>query len=87
MTKEISPGTRYTDYSRCRPSLALFLSRIEYNRCMVSTEANSAINQSEFQQLPVPFSKRGKHRSYKVRLVLVLFLIVEKLALDDKANH
>ena len=41
------------------------------------------INQSEFQELPVPFSKRWKHRSCKVRLVLVLVLNVEKLALDD----
>ena len=84
MTKEISPGTRYTDYSRCRPSLALlFKSNRVQSLYGVNTEANSAINQSEFQQLPVPFSKRGKLRSYKVRLVLVLFLIVEKLALDD----
>ena len=40
-----------------------------------TTEAASEMNQSQFQQLPVTRSKRGKNHAYMVRLVLVLLLI------------
>ena len=41
----------------------------------ITTGTNMAMNQSEFLQLHMACSKRGKNRAYKVLLVLILLLI------------